>query len=77
LESLRVCDSAFAIADFSICVRGRISSEGEVTVGEVVVGDSGTCVVAVHADSVMAAERRPANQLSLTRSTYKFMRLYI
>jgi hypothetical protein len=42
----------------------------EVTVGEVAVGDIGTCVVIEHADSAMAAQRRPMpRQLSPTHST--------
>src|SRR6516164_1275587 len=75
LESLSVCDSAFANAAFSICVRGRISSEGEVTVGEVAVGEIGTCVVIEHPDRATAAKRRPMpRQSSSTHSTNKFMR---
>src|SRR6516162_6404736 len=75
LESLRVCDSAFANAVFSICVSGRISSEGEVTVGGVAIGDIGTCVVIEHADSATAVKRRPMpRQSSPTHFTNKFMR---
>jgi hypothetical protein len=60
---------------FSVGVRGRISSEGEVPVGEVAVGGIGACVVTVQADSAMVAERKlMASQLSPTRSASKFMR---
>jgi hypothetical protein len=55
MGSLSVCVSVFASATFSVGVRGRISSEGEVTVGEVAVGGIGTCVV-TEADK---ASRKP------------------
>src|ERR1700730_13092999 len=70
-----VCVRVFASAAFSGGVRGRISSGGGVTVGEVAVGGIGACVVIVQADSAMVAERRlMARQMSPTRSASKFMR---
>src|SRR3984893_17365918 len=75
LASLSVCVNVFASAAFSVGVRGRISSRGGVTVGEVAVGGIGECVMTVQADSAMVAERRlMARQLSPTRSASKLMR---
>src|ERR1700730_15508643 len=75
LASLSVCVNVFASAAFSVGVRGRISSRGGVTVGEVAVGGIGACVVIVEADRAMLAERRlMARKLSPTRPASKLMR---